>query len=120
MISTVIESEIQPHLFSVQSIYQCDGPEFDQFRYAYEERIVLFRASSFEDAIAQAEHEAEGYGKRNATKPLDYFMAYQLDDEDLPGGIEVFSLIRDSNLEDREYLERHYDTGNERARSHDE
>lgn len=81
---------------------------------AYEERVTLWDASSFDEAIALAEPEAAEYASllHDATV-LYLFQAYELADP--PGhGREVFSLIRDSELEPSEYLDRYFDTGSER------
>ncbi len=76
---------------------------------SYEERITLWRASSFDDAIARAEQEAAEY-------PASYVglaQAYALDDDPAESGAEVFSLIRRSRLAPEAYLNRFFDTGAE-------
>ncbi|MFF0271126.1 DUF4288 domain-containing protein [Kribbella sp. NPDC004536] len=84
---------------------------------AYEERITLWRADSFEGAIERAEAEAIEYASLGA--PDEYLglaQAYRL--ADAPGdGAEIFSLIRDSELAPRAYLDRFFDTGSERQGS---
>jgi hypothetical protein len=78
---------------------------------AYEERITLWRADSFEDAVARAEAEAAEYAWEG-TEPLQLYQAYLLPDE--PGdGAEVFSLIRRSQLPPRDYLGTFFETGSE-------
>lgn len=100
--------------FAVRSVYQSPSPADDSVeRYSYEERLVLFRAESAADAIRQAEAEAAVYTKTGPSHSLGYFETYDIEDEIGPGA-EVFSLIRDSSLEDEEYLGRHFDTGLER------
>jgi hypothetical protein len=80
----------------------------------YEERLTLWWAEGFGEAIALAEGEALGYA---AEQPGMIFaglaQAYRLFDE--PGhGAEVFSLVRASGLEPPAYLTRFFDTGEER------
>jgi hypothetical protein len=83
---------------------------------AYEERITLWRAASLDDAIERAEAEARTYAAELLPDPDAYVglaQAYALADP--PGdGAEVFSLIRDSPLEPEAYLDRFFDTGDER------
>jgi hypothetical protein len=85
----------------------------------YEERITLWRAASFEDAIARAGQEVATYASVVGGVPLDLVQAYALDADDgtLADGIEVFSLLRDSDLGAASYLDRFFDTGDERQGS---
>jgi hypothetical protein len=82
---------------------------------AYEERITLWRAESFEDAIDRAETEALAYAAETpGTEYLDLAQAFQLGVEGTVGdGDEVFSLIRDSDLDADAYLDRFFDDGEE-------
>jgi hypothetical protein len=82
-------------------------------RGAYEERITLWRAPSFDDAIALAEDEARDYARDIETATYaGLAQAYHLADE--PGhGAEIFSLIRDSTLPPDDYLTAFFDTGTE-------
>lgn len=80
----------------------------------YEERITLWRARSFELAIALAEAEAE---QNATTSGFDYLhIAQDFDSKsaDIGDGFEVFSLIRTSSLAPDEYITRFFDTGSER------
>src|SRR3979490_228378 len=78
---------------------------------AYEERITLWRAASFQDAIARAEAEAATYAWEG-TEPLRLYQAYQLAGAPADGG-EVFSLIRRSGLPANAYLDSFFSTGSE-------
>ena len=84
----------------------------------YEERITLWRAASADDAIARAEAEALEYAAAIEEEPstyLEFAQAYQLSDD--PGdGAEIFSLMRDSDLDPDGYIDRFFDTGTERQR----
>ncbi len=87
----------------------------------YEERIVLIRAESFEDAIRQAEQEAREYvAESNDIQYLGYVDVYHLFEEVVGDGTEIFSLLRTSKLGSGEYLSRHFDTGTERTRKDEE
>jgi hypothetical protein len=108
---------------------------------SYEERVTLWRAESFDDAIQRAETEAAEHVKIIGDgEVLDVFQAYQVTNDDgsapaaiadavtaagerdgviLEGesGLEVFSLIRDSDLPPEEYVDRFFDTGTEHQRT---
>lgn len=87
----------------------------------YEERILIVRADSFDEAIAKAERYSKGY-EGDTTIYTNYAMAFHIIDEDGPSlgeGVEVFSLLRESDLNPDEYLDRFHDTGRERAKHSD-
>lgn len=81
---------------------------------AYEERLTLWQAASFDDAIGLAEDEARDYaGGLNAASYAGLAQAYELYGR--PGhGAEIFSLMRESALAPAEYLTAFFDTGLER------
>ncbi len=81
----------------------------------YEERLTLWRARSLDEAISKAESEAAQYALHAAPAlvPLDFAQAYALAERPGEGG-EVFSLLRDSDLDGPAYLDQHFDTGRER------
>lgn len=81
----------------------------------YGERITLWRADSADHAIELAEHEAAGYLAlmEAGDEYLGLAQAYRLAEE--PGhGSEVFSLLRESELDHDAYLDAFFDTGAER------
>jgi hypothetical protein len=95
--------------FGVRSIIHL---EFDDL---YEERVTLWQAESFDDAIAMAESEAVQYATGIDGEHLGLSQAFEIDGT--PGqGTEVFSLIRESELGPDEYLDAFFDTGSERQR----
>ena len=63
-----------------------------------------------------AEEEARQYAKAEGFRALDLFQAFSLTHEISPAlqGAEVFSMLRESNLEPKAYLDTFYDTGRER------
>jgi hypothetical protein len=85
----------------------------------YEERITLWRADTFDEAVAMAEQEAVEYAADVGSQFLGFAQAYVMPDAPGPGA-EVFSLLRDSDLEPDEYLDAFFDTGCEREASLDE
>ena len=94
-------------------------PEADQAKkYLYEERITAWNADSIEAAIDLAEKEAKEYADDgyDGDEALDLFQGYWLFDETnlIADGTEVFSLLRESDLEPVSYINQFFDTGYER------
>ena len=86
---------------------------------AYEERILIVHAESEHDAMQQADQLAREY-ENETIQYTGYAMSFHIFDENgscLGPGVEVFSLMRCSDLSIDEYIDRFHDSGNERARS---
>lgn len=83
-------------------------------KFIYEERITAWNAESMESAMDQAEKEAAEYAGEDG-EALNLVQGYWLFDEIglIPQGTEVFSLIRESDLEPADYLDAFFDTGEE-------
>jgi hypothetical protein len=82
--------------------------------FLYEERITLWQDGSVDSAIERAEREASSYAKDVDGEYIGLAQAFALF-ESPRDGQEVFSLMRESTLESDEYLNRFFDTGNERT-----
>jgi hypothetical protein len=90
-------------------------PDIDEGEVAFEERITLWHAGSFDAALEAAEVEALAYAEFSGAEYLaDFGQAYQLADVPPRNGTEVFSLIRYSALDSAAYIDRFFDTGRER------
>jgi uncharacterized protein DUF4288 len=101
--------------FAVRCIFAIGRGDDDEV-HTYEERITLWRASHFDEAIALAEAEATEYAtaiEGGSDAYLGLAQCYQLADE-VGQGAEVFSLMRDSRLAPAEYLNTFFDSGDER------
>ncbi|GAA3515194.1 hypothetical protein FHR32_003753 [Streptosporangium album] len=61
-----------------------------------------------------AEQEAEEYSEGQNFEYLGLAQSYRLVEGEIGQGTEVFSLLRDSDLESSEYLDTFFDTGSER------
>jgi len=77
-----------------------------------EERIVLFKARSFDHALDMAEREAKKYcaPDRKATfriEPIGWWYAYSLS-ESLVSGTEVFSRRCTTSLNAKAFVRRYY------------
>lgn len=81
----------------------------------YEERVTIWRAGNFEEAVAMAEREAQDYAETLDAQYLGLAQSFHLFVEDRPlePGDEVFSLIRESILGADEYVSRFFATGGE-------
>jgi hypothetical protein len=92
--------------FSVRCVFRLsDG--------LYEERVTIWEADDFDHAIQLAEEEATIYAANATATFLGFAQAFKIA-EPPQSGVEVFSLLRDSELEPDEYLSRFFDTGSER------
>ena len=99
--------------FGVRCVFWHDGDSF-------EERITLWRATSLDEAIAQAEEEAHEYCEGFDCKYVGLAQAYGPatspggeDAVEITPGTEVFSLFRLSEFEPAEYVDHFFDTGSE-------
>lgn len=85
----------------------------------YEERITIWQAADFEEAIQKAEAEAAEYAAGIEEAPDTYLglaQAYKFDGPPTEG-VEIFSLVRASDLPPMEYLTAFFDTGEEFQRT---
>jgi hypothetical protein len=106
-----VEPEQDDRWYAVRSLFRIAG-EPDS---SYEERITLWQAGSFDDAMAKAEIEAVEYADFiGGTYLADFGQGYHLADVPPRDGAEVFSLVRDSALPPKAYLDRFFATGRER------
>ena len=102
--------------YSVRCVFRLDeGRDADS---AYEERVTLWRADDFDSAIELAEREALEYIEDTDWAYLGLAQCFFLGDDvdKIVPGVEVFSLIRDSDLTPEEYLDEFFDTGTEHQR----
>ena len=81
--------------------------------FLYEERLTLWQAATIDEALLLAEDEASLYASENAHEFLGLSQAYALPDPVEGSGVEVFSLLRRSELPPKQYIERHFKTGGE-------
>ena len=98
--------------YSVRCVFAFDGTSAG--RNNFEERVTLWRAESFDEAIAMAENDAVDYAENVGGRYLGLAQAYHLAEDSLTSGVEVFSLMRESDLDPEDYLSRFFDIGAER------
>ncbi len=103
--------------YGVRCYFRHGDPATKEISALYEERIVLIHASSFEEAIEKAEREAVDYiSSLDNAIFLEAVDAYQLIGEKITDGTEVYSLMRESDYSDDEYLDLYHHTGRERTK----
>jgi hypothetical protein len=108
-----LSMEPQSGWYAVRSVIRLN-PTDDESERPYEERITLWQAESFEVAIERAEAEAVEYARETGDYLIEFGQAYALDDAPADG-VEVFSLLRDSELDPSQYLATFFETGWERS-----
>ena len=80
----------------------------------YEEKTVLVKANSHEEALEKAETEAREYCQDlKDAEYLGYAETFHLFDEVVEDGTEIYSVMRSSNLSPEEYMKTYINTGNE-------
>jgi hypothetical protein len=102
--------------YGIRCVFQHHDLRVAQATNVYEERIIVVRASSAEEAISQAEAEAAIYAADDSTSYLKFAQAFHAFEDSLDSPSEVFSLMRESELDADEYIDRFFDTGHERER----
>lgn len=104
--------------YGARTVYRLDrySSESDS-AYLYEERIVVVKATSFDDAIKHAEKEAANYAAaESGIIYLGFVNVYKIVDDSIINSTEVYSQVRESKLLSNDYLDRFFDTGSERAK----
>ncbi len=74
---------------------------------------MLCEGDSLDDALAKALAHTVSYAEKLNAKALELAQAYGPLAPVLTPGAELFSLIRESKLCEREYINRYFDTGGE-------
>lgn len=98
--------------YSIKCIFRhLDSGKKSSNSFIYEERIVLIRAESDDEAIVLAEKNAIEYAKETDCEYLNFATSFHLFEENVVSFTEVYSEMRGSNLESNEYLDYFYDTG---------
>lgn len=100
--------------YSVRCIFLWEKRPGQRAEHLYEERITLWQAESIDSAVRLAEEEARVYAQENGVEFLEYWQAFALSETVEANGVEVFSLLRESDLEPAAYLDTFFDTGAER------
>lgn len=80
----------------------------------YEERVVLLLANSLGHAIERGEEEAAGYVAAVGDAEYTGFISvYKLGEQEIGDRSEIYSLMRKTDMETDDFLDRYHDDGNE-------
>ncbi|MGN8081678.1 MULTISPECIES: hypothetical protein [Variovorax] len=102
--------------YSTRCLFEWEPRDGQKKAHLYEERITLWQAESADEAIEMAEREAKAYAGEDSTF-LDVCQSYWLVDPVAASGVEVFSLLRESDLEPDAYINAFFETGDEHQRN---
>ena len=108
-----VTGKLEAQWYSVRCVFKMKKRLGSAKRYLYEERLTIWRATSFEDAIGKSEREAAAYAESTGSEYTGLAQAFHLYPAKLSSGSEVFSLMRESNLTQEKYLDRFFDTNDE-------
>ena len=119
--SAVIASELQgameeQHWYGVKCLIEKIGLSEVPDAHVYEERVVIFRASDFDDAMEQAEREASEYAQQSGGHYIGYCNAFKIDSAKIENGTEVYSVMREVTASPSEFITRYYDDGRDKHR----
>ena len=111
----VLYSKIKDMIYSAKCIFKFDRIKNEVGESAFEERIVLLHASSFDEAIYIAEEDAKKYAAEENGEYLNFVAAYQVVYGDVVfGGVqEIYSIMRYDDLSDEDFVTLYYDNGGE-------
>ena len=102
--------------YGVKCLVEHKGLPVDPGKRVCEERIVLLRASGFDEAIRRAEQEVEHYTTPTGATYIGYCNAFKMDAETMEDGIEVYSLMREVALTPEQFITHYHDDGTEKSR----
>ncbi len=92
--------------YAVRSVYHFGTKE--DGKNTFEERIVCFEASDFEEANTKAINESKEYAADNGFEVHDEQLTYKQDGESLIDGYELWSELYESDQSLNEFYEDRY------------
>jgi len=102
--------------YGIRCIFSCPKEDFNTLTYLYEERITVWTADDIDAALDRAINEAKSYADANEFTYSGLAQAFWMFTEIDVSGVEVFSLLRESDLEADVYLSLFFSTGHERQK----
>ena len=96
--------------YSVRSIFRLPGSSDGQRPPLFEERVVIFRAASPEEALEKGRAEAKRYSE-GETQPrmLAHIVVFSIWEDKLAEGEEVWSCLRQLDISDEQFLDQIYE-----------
>ena len=107
-------SEQNMNSYAVRCVIEIPKQEFNTLAFLYEERITVWQAADIDEAIDKAIGEVEAYSTKHNFSYTGLSQGYQMLSQIDLDGVEVFSLLRESDLSPEEYLDTFFSTGSER------
>ena len=106
--------------YTVRSVLEWKNRKGREKKHVYEERLTIWNSDSLDEAIELAEKEETEYindstSEKEGMISLGFYQGYSsfLNIKLIEQGVEVFSLLRESDLDADEYLDAFFDTGTE-------
>lgn len=103
-------TRMEQQWYSVRSVFKLPESSDGKRPRLFEERVVIFRASSPEEALEKGRAEAKQYSTSD-TQPrmLAHIVVFCIWEEELDEGEEVWSCLRQLEIPDEEFLDRVYE-----------
>ena len=102
--------------YSVKCIFEHSNRNVIEGMTVYEERIIVLLANDLDDAIARGEIEAREYASSlDNVRYVEFACAYHLYRRELIDQTEVYSIMRESDLDHDAFINHYYDDGSERT-----
>jgi len=112
-----MQPEYPEYFFSAKCVFRSEFVEDGQPVSVFEERIVFVKGREFDEAFDKAEEEARRYAANNQSEKRNTtFLACVgvfIVQDPMEDGVEVFSMLRESNMPSEDYLKAHYRTDTE-------
>ena len=106
--------------YGIRCIFEHTPRHYNTLAHLYEERITVWVAESIDDALDLASTEAHKYCENDEfVEFTGLSQAFWMFEPIESHGAEVFSLMRESNLEQEAYLNHFFSTGDERQQRSD-
>lgn len=113
-----MQPEPPEYFFSAKCVFRTEMIEDGRPTSVFEERIIFVKSREFDDAFEKAQKAAVKYAGENQTgKNKTIFLACVgifIVQDPIDEGVEIFSMLRESNMSSADYLKLHYQTGSER------
>jgi hypothetical protein len=96
-------------LFGIRSHFEFASAEKNYgVENIFEERIIIVRAASHDEALRMGEAEADNYCETYGVRSLKYIESFEVFEERLKLGVEVFSHLRGTQLDEDRYLKTYF------------
>jgi hypothetical protein len=102
------------HWYGVKCIFEHGGLSEEPGAHVYEERVVVLRASTFDEAMIRAEEEAEQYASRRNAVYCGYCNSFSIAVSELADLSEVYSVMREMKMGADEFVDHYYDDGTDK------